>query len=276
MKQRFITGAVATAILIPVLIFANTPALPIGLAICSVIAVFEMIRCIGLQKAYVLNIPVYLAAAASPFLIRYLGKLDELRRGAIVFSMVLLIYLFAVATFSRGKYRIADVCILFATSFYILIGFNAILLLHDYEPGGNVSYLTVFIGAWITDIFAYLCGMLFGRGGKHKLIPDVSPKKTVEGSIGGLLGNVVCGEIFVLVMDRWFGGCGIGYGIMLLLALLCGVVAQLGDLSFSYLKREFGIKDYGHLFLEHGGVLDRFDSVLFVTPVLEIILSFVK
>ena len=63
---------------------------------------------------------------------------------------------------------------------------------------------------------------------------------------------------------------------MLLLALLCGVVAQLGDLSFSYLKREFGIKDYGHLFLEHGGVLDRFDSVLFVTPVLEIILSFVK
>ena len=66
------------------------------------------------------------------------------------------------------------------------------------------------------------------------------------------------------------------YGAMALLALLCGIVAQVGDLSFSLIKREFGIKDYGHLFLEHGGVLDRFDSVLFVTPVIEIILNLVK
>ena len=76
-------------------------------------------------------------------------------------------------------------------------------------------------------------------------------------------------------MDRAFGA-GISYGAMALLALLCSIVAQVGDLSFSLIKREFGIKDYGHLFLEHGGVLDRFDSVLFVTPVIEIILSFVK
>ena len=90
-----------------------------------------------------------------------------------------------------------------------------------------------------------------------------------------MAGNVVCGLIFAFVMDRAFGA-GIGYGAMALLALLCGIVAQVGDLSFSLIKREFGIKDYGHLFLEHGGVLDRFDSVLFVTPVIEMILSFVK
>ena len=76
-------------------------------------------------------------------------------------------------------------------------------------------------------------------------------------------------------MDRWFGG-SIGYGAMALVALLCSIVAQVGDLSFSLIKREFGVKDYGHLFLEHGGVLDRFDSVLFVTPVIEIILNLVK
>ena len=81
--------------------------------------------------------------------------------------------------------------------------------------------------------------------------------------------------IFVFVMNRWFGGA-IGYGAMVILALACGVVAQIGDLSFSLIKREFGIKDYGKLFLAHGGVLDRFDSVLFVTPVIEIILEFVK
>ena len=86
-----------------------------------------------------------------------------------------------------------------------------------------------------------------------------------------MLGNVVCGLLFALVMDRCFDA-GIGYGTMIILALLCGIVAQIGDLSFSLIKREFGIKDYGHLFLEHGGVLDRFDSVLFVTPVVEIVL----
>ena len=107
------------------------------------------------------------------------------------------------------------------------------------------------------------------------MAPKVSPKKTVEGSIGGLAGNVACGLLFAWVMDHWFGG-SIGYGPMAVMALLCGVVAQVGDLSFSLIKREFGVKDYGHLFLEHGGVLDRFDSVLFVAPVVELVFKYVS
>ena len=139
--------------------------------------------------------------------------------------------------------------------------------------GIHRAYLLLpFILSFACDTFAYFAGCAFG---KHKLAPKVSPKKTIEGSIGGMAGNVVCGLIFAFVMDRWFGG-SIGYGAMALLALLCSIVAQVGDLSFSLIKREFGIKDYGHLFLEHGGVLDRFDSVLFVTPVIEIILNLVK
>ena len=76
-------------------------------------------------------------------------------------------------------------------------------------------------------------------------------------------------------MDRWFGG-SIGSGPMVLMALFCGIVAQLGDLTFSLIKREFGIKDYGHLFLEHGGVLDRFDSVIFVAPMVELVYKYVS
>ena len=95
------------------------------------------------------------------------------------------------------------------------------------------------------------------------------------GSIGGLLGNAAGGVVFALVMNTWFGQ-SIGYAGMAVLGLGCSVVAQLGDLSFSLIKREFGIKDYGKLFLAHGGVLDRFDSVLFVAPVIEMILQFVK
>ena len=86
---------------------------------------------------------------------------------------------------------------------------------------------------------------------------------------------MVCGVLFAFVMERVLD-TGIGYGAMVILALCCAVVAQVGDLSFSLIKREYGIKDYGKLFLAHGGVLDRFDSVLFVTPVIEIILGFVK
>ena len=89
--------------------------------------------------------------------------------------------------------------------------------------------------------------------------------------MGGLLGNVIGGLVFALVMNLWFNG-DISYPGMALLGLGCSVVAQLGDLSFSLIKREFGIKDYGKLFLAHGGVLDRFDSVLFVAPVLALLL----
>ena len=139
--------------------------------------------------------------------------------------------------------------------------------------GIHRAYLLLpFILSFACDTFAYFVGCTIG---KHKLAPKVSPKKSIEGSIGGLAGNVLCGLMFAFVMDRWFGG-SIGYGSMAALALLCGVVAQIGDLSFSLIKREFGIKDYGKLFLAHGGVLDRFDSVLFVTPVIEIVLNLVK
>ena len=99
----------------------------------------------------------------------------------------------------------------------------------------------------------------------------------MEGSIGGLAGNVLGAVIFAAVMNQWFyAGIVNSYLGMILLGLVCSVVAQIGDLSFSLIKREFGIKDYGHLFLEHGGVLDRFDSVLFVTPLIEIVLQFVR
>ena len=130
--------------------------------------------------------------------------------------------------------------------------------------------LLPFVLAYMADTGAYFIGCAFGR---HKLAPNISPKKSVEGAVGGLAGNVLGGCVFVFVMDRFFGGAGISYGLMAVLSLCCGFVAQLGDLSFSLIKREYGIKDYGKIFLAHGGVLDRFDSVLFVAPVIEIILK---
>ena len=127
----------------------------------------------------------------------------------------------------------------------------------------------------LTDIFAYLVGSRFGR---RKLAPKVSPKKTVEGAIGGLLGGVIGMTVFKLVADsmahtltvyppiEMAAGPQISWGAVFALGIIGSTISQIGDLSFSVIKREFGVKDYGNLLPGHGGILDRFDSVTFVAP----------
>ncbi len=274
MKTRIITSIVALCIFVPVLIFADTVALPLLLALCAVIAIFEMTSCIGMRSAFVLTVPLYLAAAGLPFLIRYFADQALFRQIVLAATLVFSLYYFAVLTFSHKKYKIADVSICFFTSFYILAGFNAILCLHDFvKPGGEYIYLAVFIGAWVTDIFAYFCGMLLGRGGKHKLIPDVSPKKTVEGSIGGIVFCVLAMVLFGVIINH-ITDLRANYLFLIIGGLLASIVSQVGDLCMSVIKRTYGIKDYGKLFPGHGGILDRFDSVIAVSIILVAFCSF--
>ena len=285
MKQRIITGIIVVLIMIPILLFAQTPVLPIAIAIGSVIAIFEMMRCIGLHKAYAFAIPLYALAVSLPFLSRFmaLGSLNAIENhesakhlaqyGAIL-MIIILFYFFTVAIFSRGKYHLSDVCVLFATAFYILMGFNSIIILHDNEVGGHVLYLAIFVSAWMTDVFAYFCGMLFGRGGKHKLIPDVSPKKTVEGSIGGIVFCVIGMMIFGLLCN-WLTKYDSNILMFAVGGVLASIVAQIGDLLMSYVKRHYDIKDFSQLFPGHGGVLDRFDSILAVAIAMMCLTTFV-
>ena len=273
MKTRVLTAIVAIAVLLPVLIFSHTVILPIAMALCAAIAIYEMSACIGLKKAWFLTVPVYLLALGLPFLIRYGNGMELIRQAALAILCVVVLYFFAVLTFSHGKYKLADVAIWFMTAFYILLGFNAILVLRDFEIGGKYVYLLIFIGAWVTDTFAYFCGMLFGRGGKHKLIPDVSPKKTWEGSIGGVLFCMLAMVIFGLIVNH-ISELKADYVMLLIGGFLISIVSQVGDLCMSVIKRTYGIKDYGKLFPGHGGVLDRFDSILAVAVILAAFCSF--
>lgn len=273
MKTRVLTAIVAIAVLLPVLIFSHTVILPIAMALCAAIAIYEMSACIGLKKAWFLTVPVYLLALGLPFLIRYGNGMELIRQAALAILCVVVLYFFAVLTFSHGKYKLADVAIWFMTAFYILLGFNAILVLRDFEIGGKYVYLLIFIGAWVTDTFAYFCGMLFGRGGKHKLIPDVSPKKTWEGSIGGVLFCMLAMVIFGLIVNH-ISELKADYLMLLIGGFLISIVSQVGDLCMSVIKRTYGIKDYGKLFPGHGGVLDRFDSILAVAVILAAFCSF--
>ena len=119
----------------------------------------------------------------------------------------------------------------------------------------------VFIGAWVSDIFAYFTGRFFG---KHKLIPEISPKKTVEGAVGA----IVCTMLFMVLYGWIVSLCtelSVNYLVLLIAGPVLSVVGQIGDLIASLVKRERGVKDYGTLLPGHGGIMDRFDSILTVS-----------
>jgi phosphatidate cytidylyltransferase len=128
---------------------------------------------------------------------------------------------------------------------------------------GNVLVWLIFAGAWMTDTFAYFVGINLG---KHKLMPEISPKKTIEGAIGGILG---CGLSFLLFgfVVSYFGKLGVNYYNLFILGILCAIISEVGDLAASSIKRHYEIKDFGNIMPGHGGVMDRFDSIIFVAPV---------
>ncbi len=282
MKTRIITAIVAIAILVPVLIFSNTFLLPLMLSLCTVIGLYEMASCLDIKRNWALTLPLYLIGAVLPFGIRlvewipntvFMNKpLNNLRNFGLVLLSLVVIYLFAVLTFSKGKIKFADASCWFFTSLYIIAGFSSILYLHDYTTGGEYVYLMVFIGAWVTDTFAYFTGMLLG---KHKLIPEVSPKKTVEGSIGGIIFCVISITAFGFLVSVYTEFMAPSLWIFAIVGMVISIASQIGDLSMSVIKRTYGIKDYGKLFPGHGGVLDRFDSILAVSLILSAFCSII-
>lgn len=272
MLKRTITAVVGIALFIPVLWFSDTFLFVAAFSLLSLIGNYELIRCIGMEKNLALTIPQYIISALFPFLMRFGGMDQRAFMIAIFAEMVYLIYMLAMAVFSHGKIKVNSCTMLFAIGFYINMGFSSVVLIRDFDEIGKYVFLLVFVGSWVTDIFAYFCGMAFGR---HKLIPDVSPKKTIEGSIGGA---VFCGLAFALyglILSNYFS-VSLNIVALAVFGIIISFVSQIGDLSASLIKREYGIKDYGNCFPGHGGVLDRFDSTIAVGMILLVLLYVYK
>ena len=270
MLKRIITAVVAIAIFLPVLYFSETIVFPIVMALLSLIGCFEMLRCTDLIKKYALSVPVLGLSLALP-LLPYWYDNATVEHVCLMALIVLALYLFTIMTFSRGKITLANVGSAYLSCFYIIVAFMALCLLRYRVAAGGYVYLICFIGAWVTDTFAYFSGFLFG---KHKLIPDISPKKTIEGSVGGTLFCVLAMVGYGWIVQLVSGGSvTANYLTLAVSGLFIAIVAQVGDLLMSAIKRTYGIKDYGKLFPGHGGVLDRFDSVLAVALVLIVISS---
>jgi len=256
MKQRLLVAAVGIPVLLGMIFCAPVWVIALALSVLSALGAWELCKCVGASR-------MMCSFALTGSIWALFGTWLQVSQREL-FLLAIVIAIFAYAVIKAGEVKFAHIGAALFGMFAIPYAFGAFLRIEAMTDERGWLLLP-FLFSFASDTGGYFAGRAFG---KHKLAPKVSPKKTVEGSIGGIVGNVVAGVIFAVTMGK-----GDGVLPMVLLAVLCSVVAQLGDLSFSLIKREFGIKDYGKLFLEHGGVLDRFDSVLFVAPVLSVFLS---
>lgn len=269
MKTRVITAIVMVAAMVPFFVWSDTIAFPILMALLAGVGIYEMQGCIGSKKQYFSSIPAVIMGLGMPFLARYYAG-DGLLGYLFLCTFAVITYMLIVSVFSGKAFTVETAALSGATTVYISFGFTAMVLLRD-MPYGQYIYFLPFIISWMTDTFAYFSGMLFG---KHKLIPAVSPKKTVEGAIGGTLLGVLFTLLYGFIVGQ-ISDASPNYLAIGIVALVVSLLSQCGDLIMSLIKRKFEIKDYGKLFPGHGGVLDRFDSIIITASFIYFLVNFV-
>ena len=264
MKVRILTSIGIAVFGLPLLFLSEYIVYPIAVALLAAVAIFEMSALTGMRRNLPVSIPAYLLALALPIAAYFASDRVELFV-SLIFALlaVYMFYLFGYAVIKRGAIRFADLSAHLVTTAYIVISFTSLSMLR-YIPRGVYLFSLVFVASWVCDVFAYFVGRAIGR---HKLIPEVSPKKTVEGAIGGVVFTTGAFALYGYIVTL-LDGPSPNYIALLIFGLVLSVVAQFGDLIASLIKREHGIKDYGFIFPGHGGVLDRFDSIIAVAPVL--------
>ncbi|MBQ8339995.1 MAG: phosphatidate cytidylyltransferase [Clostridia bacterium] len=279
MKTRIITAVVAILGIFPFFWFSAPVeptnilnyAFPLLISLISLVSVWELLHSLQMDKKYLVSTPFYLVAFLFPMLARVMrNDLQSYVRIAVFTILAVAIYLFAVIVFQLGRLDMGKISLVFMTSVYI-IGANAgVIVLRDVPEYGRYLYLIPFLFSWVTDSFAYFTGRLFG---KHKLIPQVSPKKTVEGAVGGFVCCALTTLLYGLIVERCFHVAP-NYLVLGISGLVIGAVSQIGDLMMSALKRQQGIKDFGWMLPGHGGLLDRFDSSMAVSVLVLIVSTY--
>ncbi len=239
------------------------------LLLLSLLGMYELYRSTGFHKS-LLGAAGYVTAVllyATVYVTLEFGKVVTVgTMGVMVLALTLMMTVYVLR---YPKYEAKQVTMAFFGLFYVAFALFNILALRSVTGGAYLVWL-VYIGAWGSDTFAYVVGMLVG---KHRLPSELSPKKTVEGCVGGVVGAMLIGLLFFHVFGKEVGMSELGRWRFVLFASLAAVLSQIGDLAASAIKRNMGIKDYGSLIPGHGGVLDRFDSVIFVAPILYYVLN---
>lgn len=255
-KTRLISGIVLVIIAL-VTIISGGPILFGTLMLISLIGLNELYKVVKIDKT-MLGFSGYVAT-----IIYYLLLFFEVKYDHMLFVIAVLIAMMAIYVFTFPKYVSEQAVTGFFGVFYVSVMLSFIYQTRVMEEGLFLVAL-VFLCSWGCDTCAYCVGVLIG---KHKMAPKLSPKKSVEGAIGGLAGAALLGMLYALAINRW-GGASASPDSYALICFVGGMISMVGDLAASAIKRNHEIKDYGTLIPGHGGILDRFDSVIFTAPVI--------
>lgn len=265
MAKRIIT-AMAGLVVFFLVLPAKEVIFAAAVGIICIGAVFEMHR--ALTKNKILTCIGVILSAYTVWAV-YRAEVLGNRAPLLIFPVFAAYFVLSVIFF--GKEKAKNIYMLgFITAVYTY--FLACLIPLKFRMGAYGAFLP-FLFAWITDTGAYFSGRFFGR---HKLCPVLSPKKTVEGAVGGAVMCVICSAAYVLILDKCFGKMifpSANYIIMPVIGLFASVISQFGDLAASAVKREAGVKDYGTLLPGHGGIMDRFDSIILTAPFVYFVMS---
>ena len=265
MKVRFISALVALPLLIIPLILGGT-VLTVLAVLISLLGIYEFYHAFGIKDKKLYGIGATFTVLY--YLLIYFDRLDYFMPLLGILVMVCL----ATFVIFYDKSNLMNIVCVPMGFIYVPYLISHVVLVRNHETMGMVAVWLVFLTAFGSDTFAYFFGRAFG---KHKLAATLSPNKTIEGSIGGLFGAVVFNLVYLAILY-----C-VGYEVdghwvlrFVLIGLFGSVLAQIGDLAASGMKRYTKIKDFGHIMPGHGGVLDRLDSVLFTAPLVFYILMF--
>ena len=278
MKQRVITAVVLLALLAVVVWQINTPVLVLVIAFLAAVAANEIMRCAKVENTfirvvatgYAACVPFFASAKAlTPWVSEAVwGKVIGAVPGVVyLIALVLVLLLAMLKGYAYTSFE--DVAVSVFAGALVPFGFSVFIRLRDMFQIEQFGIYLIFYGlicALATDSGAQLAGMAFG---KHKMSPNISPKKTVEGAIGGLIFSLILNAVAIILYNRLADFKMDEFAVTVLLAACLPVsfLGMMGDLSASVLKRNFGVKDFGKIFPGHGGVMDRFDSSMFTLPV---------
>lgn len=256
-KTRLLSGIVLVIAAL-VLIIAGGDVLLVSALVISYIGMFELYRIFQIEKAAP-GILGYLAAAV------YYGNLRfAFLPDMMMFVLGFLILLMFVYVFTYPKFKTEQVLAAFFGVFYVAVMLSFVYQTRMLHMGAYIVWLIV-LCSWGCDTCAYCVGVLIG---KHKMAPRLSPKKSVEGAVGGVLGAALLTVLYGMVFQSAMGTTTTQVFIMGAISAVGALISMVGDLTASAIKRNYDIKDYGKLIPGHGGILDRFDSVIFTAPII--------
>lgn len=271
MVVRIISAVVGIVIAVIVLLLHATPVYNLVVAALAVIMLYELLSANKCLKYKFHSAVCFAFAAAMPFLLEYTDGMEVI----YIFGTSCILLLFAGSIAKHKEIAFEKLAYMFTVTLLTTLPMCCLISLENADSVHGVCYIVLCLaGAWLGDSGAYFVGTFFGR---HKLCPEISPKKTVEGAVGGV---VTVGIVFALyaffyrLVQEYRGyEFDVNYIYLVIMGIICGVLGIIGDLSASLIKRQYGIKDFGNIMPGHGGLMDRFDSVLFVAPFMMFVLS---